>query len=97
MKHRTDNRKLLGLLGNTRQQVVGFDVVPEAQGRQIPPFFRGPKAVADQDILKAAAVQFPNDGTADKARAAGDQNQSLRKIGLDQAIAPSLNFAWPAQ
>ena len=62
------------------EQIVGLDVIGEAQRREIAPLFVRAEAVADDNAFAAAAIQRPDERTANKARAAGDEHPRIGKI-----------------
>jgi hypothetical protein len=61
-------------------EIIGVEAIGEAQRDQVPPLFGGVQAIDHEDILQAAPVESPNDGAADKARAAGNDDSSVIEV-----------------
>ena len=68
------------VLDDAAQQIVGLQVIVEAQGRQIAPFFVGAEKIGHEHVVDTALVEVPDERAADETRAAGDENLALGGI-----------------
>ena len=57
-------------------EAVGLDVIGEAQRREVAPLLVGAEEIGHDDIGVAALVEGPDQGAADEAGAAGDEDAS---------------------
>jgi len=64
-------------------EVVGVDVVREAQRNEVFPFFRRVESIDDENVVDPSTVQSPNDGASDQAGAAGhDDRTAVQRVLL---------------
>lgn len=56
------------------EEVAGVEVVGKFEGDEVLPFFVGAKGVGDEDVFVTLLVESPDEGGADEAGAAGDEN-----------------------
>ena len=61
-------------------QVVGLDVILEAERAEVPPLVGLSEEVHDHDRVAPAQVQCPHQGAPDEAGAAGHEHPCLREI-----------------
>ena len=79
MKHRSDSAEIVAV-GGAPFEVVGVEVVGEAQRHQMFPLFGTIQAIHDENIVDPAPIQSPNQGAADKAGAARDDNRAAVQV-----------------
>ena len=60
-----------------REQGVGVEDVIEPQRHQIPPLLGLVEPIGDEDAIEAPLIQRPDQGAADEAGAAGDEDGPL--------------------
>ena len=63
-------------LGDAPFEFVGVNVIGEAQRHQMLPLLGPVEAVDDQDVVETAPVEGPNNGAADKASAARNDDSA---------------------
>ena len=78
MEHGLDVCQLAGLIPHFVEQLVCLQVVMEAQWDQVPPFFRRPEAISDEDVLSVLLVKCVDQGAANKSGSAGNENLAFR-------------------
>lgn len=63
---------------DTLLEITAVDVIMEPQRHEILPLLITAKAIADDDILVASAIEFPNKRAADESGTAGDEDATFR-------------------
>ena len=75
MKHRSDSAEIVAV-GGPLLELVGVDVIGEAQRHEMFPLFRAVQTITTRISSIPPPVQSPNQGAADKAGAARNDNRA---------------------
>src|SRR5262249_13673101 len=75
------------------RQGVGLEVVVESQWHEVAPLFAAIQMVDGDDPVVAAAIERPDDSTADEASGPGDENSSAIGHGYESMVL-RLRPAW---
>ena len=79
-ERRCERRRRAGAAIVALLELVGVDVVREAQRHQMLPLLRAVQAVDYQDVFETPPVERPNNGAAYQASAPGNDDSSTAKI-----------------